>query len=81
MYLLVPQNSGRAAGPAIPFVVRGDVGREPLLFMASSAYVLVSSVLYTRLGAMAGLAVLAAGPVLLAALQWFVGQRAATQQE
>jgi len=53
----------------------------PLLFMASSAYVLVSSVLYTRLGAMAGLAVLAAGPVLLAALQWFVGQRAATQQE
>jgi len=36
MNLLVPQNSGRAAGPAIPFVVRGDVGREPLLFMAST---------------------------------------------
>ena len=36
IYLLVPQNSGRAAGPAIPFVVRGDVGREPLLFMAST---------------------------------------------
>jgi hypothetical protein len=36
MYLLVPQISGRAAGPAIPFVVRGDVGREPLLYMAST---------------------------------------------
>ncbi len=41
----------------------------PLAFIASSAYVLYSSLAYVRVGAVAGVAVLTAGVVLLAALR------------
>ncbi len=41
----------------------------PLAFIASSAYVLYSSLAYVRIGAVAGVAVLAAGVALLAALR------------
>jgi hypothetical protein len=40
----------------------------PLLFCASSGYLLYSSVAYVRTGAMAGVAVLAIGAVLIAIL-------------
>ena len=42
----------------------------PLAFIASSAYVLYSSLAYVRVGALAGVAVLAAGVALLAALRF-----------
>jgi amino acid transporter len=41
----------------------------PLVFIASSAYVLYSSLAFVRVGAVAGVAVLTAGVVLLAALR------------
>ena len=41
----------------------------PLVFIASSAYVLYSSLAYVRVGAVAGVAVLAGGAVLLLALR------------
>jgi basic amino acid/polyamine antiporter, APA family len=41
----------------------------PIAFVASSAYVLYSSLAYVRIGAVAGVAVLAAGGALLAALR------------
>jgi basic amino acid/polyamine antiporter, APA family len=42
----------------------------PLAFIASSVYVLYSSLAYVRAGAVAGVAVLAIGGVLLLALRW-----------
>jgi APA family basic amino acid/polyamine antiporter len=47
--------------PAYPFV--------PLAFIGSSVFVLYSSLAYVRIGAVAGVAVMAAGVVLLAALK------------
>jgi APA family basic amino acid/polyamine antiporter len=47
--------------PAYPFV--------PLAFIASSAFVLYSSLAYVRIGAVVGAAVMAAGVVVLAALK------------
>jgi basic amino acid/polyamine antiporter, APA family len=41
----------------------------PIAFVASSAYVLYSSLAYVRIGAVVGVAVLAAGGALLAALR------------
>jgi basic amino acid/polyamine antiporter, APA family len=41
----------------------------PLLFIASSAYVLQSSIAYVRTGALAGIGVLAAGTFLLLAVR------------
>jgi amino acid transporter len=43
----------------------------PIVFVASSAYVFISSLIYVRVGALAGLAVLAVGMVLY----WLVRRR------
>jgi APA family basic amino acid/polyamine antiporter len=49
----------------------------PLVFIASSLYVLYSSLAYVRVGAMVGIAVLFAGVALLAALRMFAHRSAA----
>jgi basic amino acid/polyamine antiporter, APA family len=50
----------------------------PLLFAASSAYVLYSSLLYTKTGALVGVAVLLVGALLLIPLQYRSKRRALT---
>jgi basic amino acid/polyamine antiporter, APA family len=50
----------------------------PLAFVASSAWVLYASLRYVRVGAVAGVAVLAAGGLLLAALRFAAKPRVAT---
>jgi hypothetical protein len=47
----------------------------PLAFIASSVYVLYSSLAYVRIGAMVGVAVLLAGVVLLVGLRIFAARR------
>jgi amino acid transporter len=47
----------------------------PLAFVASSAYVLYSSLAYVRVGALAGVAVMLVGAVLLAALRGLAARR------
>jgi hypothetical protein len=42
----------------------------PLAFIASSLYVLYSSLVYVKAGAVAGVGVLLVGVALLAALRW-----------
>jgi amino acid transporter len=49
----------------------------PLAFIASSVYVLYSSLAYVRIGAMAGIAVMLVGVMLLGALRLFAPRRAA----
>ena len=48
----------------------------PIAFIATSVYVLYSSVAFVRVGAIVGLAVLSLGGVLLLALRWSASRRA-----
>jgi APA family basic amino acid/polyamine antiporter len=57
--------------PWYPFV--------PIVFIASSAYVLYSSLAYVRVGAVAGVGVLAVGIALLAVLRFDAGLRRASR--
>jgi APA family basic amino acid/polyamine antiporter len=49
----------------------------PLVFIASSVYVLYSSLAYVRVGAMVGIAVLSVGVALLIGLRMFAARRTA----
>jgi len=64
----------REPGARRPFRVPG-YPVVPLAFIASSVYVFWSSIAYVRVGAVVGVAVLAVGALLLAALRWSAARR------